>query len=374
MTIKRILIAIGLALSALYPIYTNFYNSHGVDQYEHQMQFINRGSSQNGMSNSQVLMPLTVEGLYFVYNHTVNRVIDIEKKVTVNLPGDEGTKYENTRKMLTLMKTPGFIRYNIVFVTLRFLLHIAIFFMCFKLYRLFIQNDWIIIWGLMFVSLSMGNSIYNSDLSLVTYMDILLFLVTAYLALTRQRVWWIVPIAVVGAMNSLVAPFLIMLLFVTKLPVSGLRDRLSVDWNRISSNSVIACTLAVAASVGTQPGIHYFTAIGNTGLTPIPGENPVAGFGSFQAVRAVFENFGTFSILPLVCILAYRKLEPFFRLNLLFVALPYLIVQFWMIPGSESRVSMIPTFALFLPAVLALLGKSVGGFQDQHTILSAEPS
>jgi len=366
--IKKILIVVCVLWASLYPIYTNFYTGKGIDQYERHMQFLSGESLFYNPWQYRVLMPWTVEAMYFVYNHTVNKVFDIEKKVTVMLPGDEGTKYENTRKMLALMKTPGFIRYNIVFVTLRVVLHLGIFFMCFQLYRLFIKNDWLIVFGLMFVALSMGNSIFNSDLSFNTYMDVLLYLVAAWVIVTNQNIWWMLPIMIIGALNRETSALILVLFMVAKIPVERVWDVALFKWKSWPVKEIVVSVVAGVAFMAIILTIRDYFGYREAQKWPVPMGLPNLkwNFASIHTIRTIFENVGTYSILPIICILGFNKLNMFFQKGLIFIALPWFAVHYWTVVGYESRIFMMPAFLLFVPAALTLLERSVNNIATQQ--------
>jgi hypothetical protein len=367
MMAKKILIAICLTWGALYPIYTSFYSGKGIDQYERHMQFLNRESLFYNPWQYRVLMPWTIEGMYFIYDNTINKVFDIEKKINVYLPGDEGTKYENTRKMLALMKTPGFVKYNIVFVALRFLLHLGIFFMCFKLYRLFVKSDWLIVFGLMFVALSMGNSIFNSDLSFNTYMDILLYLVAAYVILTKRSAWWIIPVMILGALNRETSALILVMFVASKIPVERVWDVVLLKWKSWPVRDILIAVVGGVIFVSIYVAIRSYYGYREPYKWPVPmgWPNLKWNFASVHTIRTIFENVGTYSILPIVCILGFKKLDMFFRKGLLFVALPWFIVHFWTVVGYESRVFMMPTFLLKFHKPGIFKGCSLPDAQDR---------
>jgi len=359
---RKILLLIGFFLMAAYPIYTNYYSSKGLEQYQRHIQFLNKESEYFNPWQYRILMPYTIEAMHFFYINTVDRVIDLEKAFAPYLPGEKDSKYENTRMMLELISTPNFIEYNILFISLRFILHLMIFYVCIKLYRLFIKSDLLILFGLMFISLSMGNSIFNSDLSFNTYMDVLLYLTAGYIIVTSKSGWFIVLISVIGAFNRETAILIPVLFLISKVQISKPIRLTTLSWLTFpKSRDILFTVLSLTLFMIILIGIRNYYGYREPYKWPVPMGLPnlVWNFASIHTIRTIFENIGTYSVLPIVCILGYKKLLPFFKSMLFCLALPWFLVHYWTVVGYESRMFMMPTFLIFLPATLVLLENSL---------------
>ena len=85
-----------------------------------------------------------------------------------------------------------------------------VFLLAYIFWSYFIKNDWLIFFGLIFITLSMGNSVAVADLTFNTYIDNILYLLTACVIIFNLNPLWMLLIILFGALNretSILIPF-----------------------------------------------------------------------------------------------------------------------------------------------------------------------
>src|SRR6218665_1239128 len=147
-------VIICLALLSIYPIYRNFYYSSANLTYERHIAIMEKRSDFYNPWQYRVLIPFINEGLYWVYNHTIDKVFPIEEKIHFDFERTSGTVAQ-TDDFITLMQTPGAIKYMIIFILMRWALNFLILYLAWKLWRHFIKSDWLAFFGINFLALAM---------------------------------------------------------------------------------------------------------------------------------------------------------------------------------------------------------------------------
>src|SRR5687768_5851199 len=198
--LKTILVAITIGWMAMYPVYRNYYNGLGMEQYERFKNFKAHNSMFFNPWQYRVLCPYMIEATYQVFDHTLFNLVDFSK-VSVNPPQNSGEKNPVTQKLIEQSGNAEFFKYNIVFVLFRFLQHVAIFYLAFRYFRAFTDNRALAFLGIMLAALFMGNAVADSDLSFNTYMDVILYLSLGIVIMESLSYWWVVALTVIGAFN-----------------------------------------------------------------------------------------------------------------------------------------------------------------------------
>src|SRR5690606_13069624 len=160
----------------------------------------------------RVLCPIIIEGLYWTFDHTLYRVVEI-KGIDLGLPGETNEKNDVTQKMITLLKNPEFIKYTLVFLIFRFILNVSLLILCYFYFSLFIKNKQLIVLGLMLATLFMGNSVVDSDLTFNTYMEICLYIAAGIVIVKKLNPLWIILLTFIGVLNRETAAFIPVLYF-----------------------------------------------------------------------------------------------------------------------------------------------------------------
>ena len=166
-----IYIILFLSLLSLYPIYKNFYNGAAVKTYERHIALIEGNSEYYNPWQYRMLSPMIVEGLMFMYNNTIDRLYPIEEKLTFTIAKTSEPTPE-TKEFIKLLQTKGAIKYLLIFLILRFFLNITVFLIAWYFWRHFVSNELLIFFGLMFLSMGMGNAVIASDLTFNTYFQL----------------------------------------------------------------------------------------------------------------------------------------------------------------------------------------------------------
>jgi len=94
------------------------------------------------------------------------------------------------------------------------------------------------------------------------------------------------------------------------------------------------------------------------GLRPAEVASPLEGLSTnLISWRGYLEIFGTTSILPLWCILHWKKAAYFFRLIFIGLVPVWFLIHFSVAAVWESRLFLVPTILIFLPMTLETLEK-----------------
>jgi len=351
--IIKILIVLSMGLLASYPIYTNYYYGYGVEQFQRHLDLIAGKSMFFNPWQYRVFSPYIVEGIFQIFQLTIESWFGFEEKIISILPTE--SRYDHSQVILDLLRTKGFITYNAIFILVRIAQHITIFYLMFIYFRLFIKNEWLILCGIVFSSFLMGNSVNDSDLSLNTYTDIILYLLAVYVILGKRNEYLIIAITLVGSLNretSLLIPFLY---FVYK-----------TDWSLFDFGNPFSLKIFPSwKTVGiTIVSLIFFTVIflmlrWYYGYAPQTYWRVASGWQmirfnlfSIVSIKTYFEMFGTMVVLPLIVIYSFNKLS--YHLKLFFIAFVPLWfgVHLYSVVAYQSRLFLVPTLIVLLPAFL----------------------
>ena len=212
-------IIICLALLALYPIYKNFYYSQAHLTYERHIAVIEKRSEFYNPWQYRVLMPYINQGLFWLYNHSIDKIYPIEQKINFNFHKTSGT-VEQTDQFLKLMQTPGAARYMIIFILVRWALNFLILLLAWRLWRHFIKSDWLALLGVNFIALAMGNAVAIADLAFNTYADIIFYLLAALIIVEKKNKMWLVPITILSSFNRETGMLIPALYFISQVDFS----------------------------------------------------------------------------------------------------------------------------------------------------------
>src|SRR5882762_5751692 len=110
---KAFFLCFCFSLLSLYPIFRNFYYGNGILTYTRHIAFLEKRSDFYNPWQYRVLCPMIVEGMVWVYDHTIDKIYPIEEKIHVKIESSTG-QTEVTRQFEELAQTRGALKYMIV--------------------------------------------------------------------------------------------------------------------------------------------------------------------------------------------------------------------------------------------------------------------
>ena len=357
---KIIFLIICVGLMSAYPIYRNFYYGRAILQYERHIQFMNVQSRFHNPWQYRILTPLAVEGLKIIYDNTIDKIYPIGEKIKIKLPEGADPK-ESTKELLALANNPDFIKYTLIYSAVRFFQNVAIYILSFILLAYFIRSNWLIFLGLMIISLALGNSVNDSDFTLHTYLDDILYLLAGIVILYKLNHWYIVPITIIGALNretALLIPFLYIISVIDWRKWFASKFSLkSIPWPSVKQIAIVAISLVFFISIfiairwyyGYQPQTQWKVPAG----LPMLKLNLV----SLLAVKSYFEMIGVFSVIPLICLYKFKSANPILQVWFLGIVPIWFLVHFLSVVAYQGRLFLVPTLLIFIPMVLEIIEK-----------------
>ena len=355
---KRIIfILFCLTILSFYPIYTNFYYGRAEETYQRHIDFLNEQSQFYNPWQYRVLAPLIIEGLYKVYNVTVDKIYPIEEKFQLQL-SDSTRPKEETKEFLQLFQEEGFVKYLIVFLGFRFFINLLIFYFGYKVFRHFTSNPWLIGLAFVFMSLSMGNAVNDADLAFNTYIDVALYLVAGHLILGKKSILWFIPITLIGALNRETSLFIPALLFLTFIKWDDLYKhpfKLKTWFPNQKITIVTAVCLIIFAAIFVGIRLYYGYEEQTTWKVEAGWPMLKLNLFSVESVKSYFEMFGAFSILPFIILYNIRKGSYILKVWFWGMVPVWFLAHWLLVVAYQSRLFLVPTFLIFLPFVIELI-------------------
>ncbi|MEJ7627741.1 MAG: hypothetical protein WKF35_12825 [Ferruginibacter sp.] len=356
------------AILSIYPVYRNFYYSNGIKTYERHINILEKKSEFYNPWQYRILSPMIVEGMLFIYNNTIDRIYPIEKKLNFTINSNTGTNAE-TDQFVKLLHTPGAMKYMIIFIFFRFIEHLFIFYLAWKLWAGFVKSKWLIFLGINFLGLALGNGVTAADLSFNTYLDIILYLLTANIIVFNLNSRWLIPITILAAFNRETGIMIPALYFISKTDLT--------NFSFINLN--------IKKIVFPGSGTWYFTLILYLlffiifiGLRSFYGYQPQqvwkakAGLPmlklnlmSVTGLKAYMELIGTFGVLPLIIFYKFKSLPHLLKKWFLFLVPVWFAVHFISVVAYQTRLFMVPLIIIMLPMILWLIEKNITEANDQ---------
>jgi hypothetical protein len=356
--IKVVFLSLCFSLLSLYPVFRSFYYGNGIATYKNQIAFLENRSDFYNPWQYRVLCPFLVEGMKWCYDHTIDKLYPIEDKIHVDLSSNTGQSVAST-ELNRVLRSPGALKYMIVFITLRFLEHLLIFLLAYALWSYFIKNDWLILFGLLFACLGMGNAGSVADLTFNTYLDNILYLLTACIIVFKRNPLWLLPVITIGSLNretSIMIPFLY---FISAMDFS------KTDWRRFRFSAIKWPDPKIWLLTLAEYLIFFiiFIAIRRYyGYRPpsiwkVPPGLPMLKLNLLSAdgIKAYFEMLGTFSILPLVILLVFRRFPLLLRTWYIGIVPIWFSAHLLTVVCYQTRLFLVPTLVIFIPMFLWLI-------------------
>lgn len=356
--LRIFLLVIVVGWMAAYPIYTSYYKANAVEQYERFQAHMAGNSMFFNPWQYRILCPLLIEGIYQTLDHTLFRVIEI-KGIHLSLPGDNSDKNNVTQKLVKLLADPQFVKYTLVFVGFRFFQDVLVLWLLYVYLSSFVKNETLIWLALIMLTLFLGNSVVDSDLTFNTYMDITVYLCAALVIVRHLSGWWIVPITVIGALNRETSILIPALYFCAKADWKQWPGIGRILFGNAQSLFITGLSYVLFLIIFVSIRSYYGYAPAST-WRMAPGI-PMLKMNMFSpvSVKSYMELFGVFAFLPLWSLLIFRRMQ--YNLQIFFIV----IVPVWFVVhlssaiAYQTRLFLVPTVLVFIPAVLAYVEQEV---------------
>jgi hypothetical protein len=237
------------------------------------------------------------------------------------------------------------------FLTLRLLQNIAVFSLALSYYRRLGMTPQLQAIGVVLLAWSMSHALYNSDLSVNTYFDLIAYLIAA-LCVVSNRIWVLVPIVLIAAFNRDTAALIPMLAVAPLLArvVHAPRSALDQVLDRKARRPIIVAAVGVLVFGTAYLGIRRVV-----GPAPWP-------WGHTGGTTMLWWNLHdpnvylyvplTFSALPIIAVWRWRQLPDLLRGLLLLLGPLWATTLFLLVYVAESRLFLVPIALAFIPSVL----------------------
>jgi hypothetical protein len=353
---RRLILVVLISWMATYSIYTSYYKAYGVDTYE---RFLDHRAGHSMFFNPwqyRLLCPLVIDGFYQALDVTVFPILNV-KGFNIALQGNTTDKNANTIKLMTLLKDPTFVKYTIVFLGFRFFEDVLILVLAYAYLGVFISSVRLRWLALVLITLAMGNSVVDSDLTFNTYMDVIVYLCAGLVIVKQLNYWWIVALTVVGALNRETSVFIPAIFFFAKADWSALPSFRKTFFSERKVFWVTACATILFLAI-------FFSIRAYYGFRPLetwrvgPGW-PMLKLNLFSAsaVKTYMEFFGVFAFLPIWAIFVLKRADA--RLKILFYTMvpAWFALHLYSAIGFQTRLFLVPTILVIIPIVFEYIDR-----------------
>jgi hypothetical protein len=356
---KEILLAVFFVLLlSVYPIYKNFYNGAAVTTYERHMALIKGQSQYYNPWQYRMLCPAIIEGLMYIYNHTVDKIYPVEEKFNFQYNQTSEPNPE-TKQFLDLLQTKGALKYLIVFLLFRLLLNVLVFTLAYCLWRHFVQNRLLILLGLMFISLAMGNAVIASDLTFNTYLDNVFYLLTGCIIIYKLNSYWLLPLTILAAFNRETAMLIPVLFFVSQIDFSNFK-LIPFNLKTIGFPPVriwLLTGLLIALFTGIFAGVRaYYGYLAPQVWKAAPGMDMIKlNLLSPVALKSYMELLGVMGIIPFIIVYSLRVFPSILKVWFLAIVPLWFAVHIYSVVIYQTRLFMVPLILILMPMMLWLI-------------------
>jgi hypothetical protein len=352
------LAAFFVLLLSVYPIYKNFYNGAAVTTYERHIALIKGESEYFNPWQYRMLCPLIIEGLMYVYNHTIDKIYPVEEKFNFQYNQTSEPNPE-TKQFLELLQTKGALKYLIVFILFRLFLNMLVFTLAYLLWRRFVHNRLLILFGLMFVSLAMGNAVIASDLTFNTYLDNVFYLIAACIIVYRYHYLWFLPLTILAALNRETAMLIPLLFFVSQTDFSAVKFNLSLIKSiqfpptRIWLFTFFLLLLFIGIFISVR---MYYGYVPPQVWKASPGAEMIKlNLISPVALKSYMELLGVMAVIPFVILYCFYRFPVILKVWFLTVVPLWFAVHIYSVVIYQTRLFMVPLILILLPMMLWLI-------------------
>jgi hypothetical protein len=251
------------------------------------------------------------------------------------------------------------MKYMIIFIFFRFAEHVLIFFLAWKLWSKFVKNKWLIFFGINFLALSLGNGVTVADLSFNTYMDIILYLLTANIIVYNKDHLLLIPITILGAFNRETSIMIPALYFISQV------DFTQLDLKRFSFKSIrfpplktwlVTVLLYVFFfTIFISLRVHFGYRPQQVWKVPAGLQMLKLNLASATAVKAYMELIATFAVIPLIILYKFKSFPHLLKKWFLFLVPVWFLIHFVSVVAYQTRLFMVPFILVMLPMLLWLV-------------------
>ena len=253
---------------------------------------------------------------------------------------------EGLAQIVSLLGLSTAKTYFVVFMGFRFLEHLIIFALAYLFYRRFTSNPFLILFGFIILAYGMSRAVFDSDLSFSTYLDVIFFLLAVVILwYERPPLWWFVPLCIFAAFNRETALLIPLFLMADALDWKGKQTEIR-DLSQLKIG-----ILCLVLFMGIFAGLRWFYGYPDR---IAPDISYILWLNCYLG-HTHFWTFGMFNILPLLTLMVFKDLPT--RLKILFwVMIPiWFVIHYSMTACHESRLFLVPTILVFMPAALKLV-------------------
>lgn len=355
---KILFFALCFSLLSLYPIYKNFYNGAAVTTYERHIALIEGRAEYYNPWQYRMLCPVLIEGFMWLYNHTIDVIYPIEQKINLSFT-QTSVPTPETEQFFTLLKTKGALKYMIVFIAFRFLLNFLVFALAFYVWHYFIKNKWLLLMGLVLLSLGMGNAVIASDLTFNTYLDNVFYLLAAIIILYKKNPLWLIPVTVLAAFNRETALLIPVLYFLSHIQLKEvsvkefMRPLKLFPEKKVWLLSATLMVLFAAIFIGLR--MYYGFVPAKVWKVPAGPEMVKLNLFSTVAAKSYFEMLGIFSIIPLIILYRFKQFPQLLQIWFLGIVPVWFAVHIYSVVIYQTRLFLVPVILILLPMFLWLI-------------------
>jgi len=209
--------------------------------------------------------------------------------------------------------------------------------------------------GLLVLMWSMSHSLYNSDLSLNVFFDILFYLTAAILIINRQYIW-IPLVMVLAAFNRETSALIpVMLIAFVFFDESNVNSR---------KTAMVSAGLGVIVFAIIFVGLRLY--YGEQRFLTADGYHPGIGLLVLNLSRWVTwkEILITLSVVPFLAILAYPAWSKTLKIFFWVVVPVWFGIHFFAALVAEARLLLVPQALVFIPGMLMGMAGSAGDAQE----------
>ena len=351
-----------LALLSMFPIYKSYYYSNGLLTYGRHEAVIEGRSEFYNPWQYRILCPFTIEGIMWVYNHTVDKIYPVEDKIHFNINSTSGTNAE-TDAFVALMQTKGVMKYMIIFTLFRFIEHLFIFYLAWRLWAFFVKSNWLIFFGINFLALSFGNAVTAADLSFNTYLDIIFYLLAANLILYQRNRNWLFLIIPLAALNRETALLIPALYFISKTDFELFSFKKfnikNIKWP--AKDTWVFTALLYIIFIAIFISLRWYYGYRPQQEWKAPAGWPMLKLNLFSAVgiKAYFELLGTFGVIPFIILWKFKTFPHLLKKWFIFLVPVWFGIHYISVVAYQTRLFMVPIILIFIPMILWLIEKEI---------------
>lgn len=230
-------------------------------------------------------------------------------------------------------------RYFIVFMLLRFTINLAILYFAYRFYKLFVTNFWMVVTGIAFLDNGINNAFRDTAFGFDTYIDLLLFIVSAFIIVKNYSPLWLIPLMVIGILNRETS-LLIPALFAT---VGFVRDGFKIKVRNFIYSAVLGA-IGVAGFIGLRWYFGYEPYMLEAGWFRV-----VENFTNYSIISG---QFAIMLILPFLSLFFLRS-SPIILRTIWITLIPvWFGIHYWSFPVLESRYFLVPFALGIIPVTL----------------------